>query len=215
MDLKEKAAKVVEALEKEYPEARCTLTYEEAWQLMVSVRLAAQCTDARVDVVTEKLFKEYPTAEQLASASYEDVFEIVRPCGLGASKTKDILASMKMLCDQYGGVVPDEIEELLKFPGVGRKSANLIVGDIYGKPAIVCDTHCIRISNLIGIAHSTRPEVVEKELRAIVEPDKGNDLCHRFVLHGRACCVARRPNCQQCCLKELCDYSLNNSDGTA
>ena len=211
MDLKDKAARVVEALEKEYPEAHCTLAYSDAWQLMVSVRLAAQCTDARVDIVTEELFRKYPTAKDLASAEYEDVFQIVRPCGLGASKTRDILAAMKMLCDEYGGVVPDDIDELLKFPGVGRKSANLIVGDVYGKPAIVCDTHCIRISNLIGLAHSTKPDVVEKELRAIVEPSKGNDLCHRFVLHGRACCVARRPKCSECCLRDICDYSLSNS----
>lgn len=210
MDLKDKAARVVEALEREYPDARCTLTYREPWQLMVAVRLAAQCTDARVDIVTEKLFREYPTAESLASASYEDVFEIVKPCGLGASKTRDILASMKMLCGEYGGIVPDEIDELLKFPGVGRKSANLIVGDVYGKPAIVCDTHCIRISNLIGLADSTRPDVVEKELRSIVEPSKGNDLCHRFVLHGRACCIARRPNCSGCCLKDICDFALGS-----
>ncbi|MBQ3412277.1 MAG: endonuclease III [Oscillospiraceae bacterium] len=207
MDLKDKAKRVVEALEKEYPEARCTLAYAEPWQLMVSVRLAAQCTDARVDIVTEKLFREYPTAEKLASAQYEDVFEIVRPCGLGASKTRDILASMKMLCEEYGGTVPDDIDTLLKFPGVGRKSANLIVGDVYGKPAIVCDTHCIRISNLLGLADSSKPEVVEKQLRAVVEPSKGNDLCHRFVLHGRACCVARRPNCSACCLNELCDHA--------
>ena len=173
MDLKDKAKRVVEALEKEYPEARCTLAYAEPWQLMVSVRLAAQCTDARVDIVTEKLFREYPTAEKLASAQYEDVFEIVRPCGLGASKTRDILASMKMLCEEYGGTVPDDIDTLLKFPGVGRKSANLIVGDVYGKPAIVCDTHCIRISNLLGLADSSKPEVVEKQLRAVVEPSKG------------------------------------------
>ena len=211
MDLKDKAKRVVEALEKEYPEAKCTLTYRDAWQLMVAVRLAAQCTDARVDIVTEQLFRKYPTADDLAAAQYEEVFEIVKPCGLGASKTRDILAAMRMLCEEYGGVVPDDIDVLLKFPGVGRKSANLIVGDVYGKPAIVCDTHCIRISNLIGLADSTKPEVVERELREIVEPSKGNDLCHRFVLHGRACCIARRPNCKECCLNEICDYALNNS----
>ncbi len=207
MDLKEKAALVVSRLENEYPVAQCTLSYEDAWQLMVSVRLAAQCTDARVDKVTEVLYARYPTAERLSEAAYDDVFEIVKPCGLGASKTRDILASMKKLCSEYGGIVPDDIDTLLTFPGVGRKSANLIVGDIYGKPAIVCDTHCIRISNLIGLADSDKPDVVEKQLRKIVEPDKGNDLCHRFVLHGRAVCIARRPQCQNCCLNDLCDHA--------
>ncbi|MBP0969741.1 MAG: endonuclease III [Oscillospiraceae bacterium] len=207
MDLKEKAGIVVERLEAEYPVAECTLSYEDAWQLMVSVRLAAQCTDARVDVVTKDLFEKYPTAEKLAAAEYEDVFEIVKPCGLGASKTRDILASMKMLCGEYGGRVPDDIDTLLRFPGVGRKSANLIVGDIYGKPAIVCDTHCIRISNLLGLTDSTKPDQVEKQLRKIVEPEKGNDLCHRFVLHGRAVCIARRPQCGNCCLNDICDHA--------
>ena len=207
MDLKEKTGIVVERLKAEYPVAECTLSYEDAWQLMVSVRLAAQCTDARVDVVTKDLFEKYPTAEKLAAAEYEDVFEIVKPCGLGASKTRDILASMKMLCGEYGGRVPDDIDTLLRFPGVGRKSANLIVGDIYGKPAIVCDTHCIRISNLLGLTDSTKPDQVEKQLRKIVEPEKGNDLCHRFVLHGRAVCIARRPQCGNCCLNDICDHA--------
>ena len=207
MNLKEKAGLVVERLENEYPIAQCTLTYEDAWQLLVSVRLAAQCTDARVDIVTKELFEKYPTPQLLAQADYEDVFQIVRPCGLGASKTRDILAAMKMLCEEYEGIVPDDIDELLKLPGVGRKSANLIVGDIYGKPAIVCDTHCIRISNLLGLVDSTKPEVVERQLRQIVEPSKGNDLCHRFVLHGRACCVARRPRCEECCLRDICDHA--------
>ena len=207
MDLKEKTGIVVERLKAEYPVAECTLSYEDAWQLMVSVRLAAQCTDARVDVVTKDLFEKYPTAEKLAAAEYEDVFEIVKPCGLGASKTRDIIASMKMLCGEYGGRVPDDIDTLLRFPGVGRKSANLIVGDIYGKPAIVCDTHCIRISNLLGLTDSTKPDQVEKQLRKIVEPEKGNDLCHRFVLHGRAVCIARRPQCGNCCLNDICDHA--------
>ncbi len=208
MDIKEKAKIVTQRLEAEYPVAQCTLSYEDAWQLMVSVRLAAQCTDARVDKVTEVLFKKYPTARALADADYDDVLLIVKPCGLGASKTRDIIASMKMLCDDYCGVVPDSIDTLLRFPGVGRKSANLIVGDIYGKPAIVCDTHCIRISNLIGLADSTKPEVVERQLRNIIEPEKGNDLCHRFVLHGRAVCIARRPQCEKCCLRDICDHAL-------
>ena len=144
----------------------------------------------------------------LANANYDDVLNIVRPCGLGPSKTKDILASMRKLVDEYDGIVPDDLDTLLTFPGVGRKSANLIVGDIYGKPAIVCDTHCIRISNLLGLTENKAPEKVEKDLRAIVPPERGNDLCHRFVLHGRACCIARRPQCEKCCLNKICSYAL-------
>ncbi len=206
MDLKEKALYVCDALEKEYPLAECTLTYEEAWQLMISVRLAAQCTDARVDIVTAELFKKYPSPKAVAEADYEDLLALIRPCGLGATKTRDVQASMRKLVDEYDSIVPDDLDTLLTFPGVGRKSANLIVGDIYGKPAIVCDTHCIRISNLLGLTGSKNPEKVERDLRAIVPPKRGNDLCHRFVLHGRACCVARRPDCERCCLKEVCNH---------
>ena len=208
MTLKEKAIQVCDLLEKEYPLAECTLNYEQAWQLMVSVRLAAQCTDARVDIVTADLFKKYPTPALLAEASFDDVLNIVRPCGLGATKTRDILLSMRKLVDEYDGIVPDDLDTLLTFPGVGRKSANLIVGDIYGKPAIVCDTHCIRLSNLIGPTSNKSPDKVEKDLRAIVPPERGNDLCHRFVLHGRACCVARRPQCDECCLNKICSFAL-------
>ena len=208
MTLKEKAIQVCDLLEKEYPLAECTLNYEQAWQLMVSVRLAAQCTDARVDIVTADLFKKYPTPALLAEASFDDVLNIVRPCGLGATKTRDILLSMRKLVDEYDGIVPDDLDTLLTFPGVGRKSANLIVGDIYGKPAIVCDTHCIRLSNLIGLTSNKSPDKVEKDLRAIVPPERGNDLCHRFVLHGRACCVARRPQCNECCLNKICSFAL-------
>ncbi len=215
MELKEKAIQVCDLLEKEYPLAKCTLNYEQAWQLMVSVRLAAQCTDARVDIVTADLFKKYPTPHQLAEASYDDVLSIVRPCGLGATKTRDILLSMKKLVDEYDGIVPDDLDTLLTFPGVGRKSANLIVGDIYGKPAIVCDTHCIRLSNLIGLTNNKSPDKVERDLRAIVPPERGNDLCHRFVLHGRACCVARRPHCDECCLNKICSFALGKDSSKA
>lgn len=205
MTVKERAAAIVEALEKEYPLAECTLDYKNAWQLLVSVRLAAQCTDARVNIVTQDLFAQYPTAEALADADVEAITDIVRPCGLGPSKARDIKACMTMLRDEYGGVVPDDIDELLKLPGVGRKSANLIVGDVYGKPAIVCDTHCIRLCNRFGIADTKDPAKLEKALRAIIEPEKGNDFCHRLVLHGRAVCDARKPLCENCCLKDLCD----------
>ena len=206
MDLKEKALLVYDALEREYPLAECTLTYQDAWQLMVSVRLAAQCTDARVDIVTKDLFEKYPSPEAIADADYDDLLAMIRPCGLGPTKTRDVQASMKKLVQEFDSVVPEDLETLLTFPGVGRKSANLIVGDIYGKPAIVCDTHCIRISNLLGLTDNKDPYKVEMDLRKIVPPEKGNDLCHRFVLHGRACCIARRPQCEQCCLNQYCRH---------
>ncbi len=206
MDLKEKALLVCDALEREYPLAECTLTYQDAWQLMVSVRLAAQCTDARVDIVTKDLFEKYPSPEAIADADYDDLLAMIRPCGLGPTKTRDVQASMKKLVQEFDSVVPEDLETLLTFPGVGRKSANLIIGDIYGKPAIVCDTHCIRISNLLGLTDNKDPYKVEMDLRKIVPPEKGNDLCHRFVLHGRACCIARRPQCEQCCLNQYCRH---------
>ena len=206
MDKKEKAAEIVSRLEKEYPGAECTLDYRNAWQLMVAVRLAAQCTDARVDKVTPILFEKYPSPAAIAEAPYEDILEIVQPCGLGKTKARDIQASMKKLHEEYGDIVPDDLDTLLTFPGVGRKSANLIVGDVYGKDAIVTDTHCIRICGLLGLTDTKVPEKVEKELREIIEPSKGNDFCHRLVHHGRAVCIARKPECEKCCLKELCNH---------
>ncbi len=208
MTKKERAAKIVAALEKEYPLAECTLDYDDAWKLLVSVRLAAQCTDARVNIVTQELYAKYPSPEALAAATPAQIEEIVRPCGLGASKARDIHAAMNMLVHEYGGRVPDEIDELLKLPGVGRKSANLIVGDVYGKPAIVCDTHCIRLCGRMGLTDSTNPAVVEKQLRAIIAPEKGNDFCHRLVLHGRAVCSARGWDCSRCCVAALCEKKL-------
>lgn len=205
MTKKERAARIVAALEQEYPLAECTLDYDDAWKLLVSVRLAAQCTDARVNIVTQDLFAKYPSPEALAAATPAEIEAIVRPCGLGASKARDIHAAMKMLVEVYGGKVPDEIDELLKLPGVGRKSANLVVGDVYGKPAIVCDTHCIRLCGRFGLTDSTNPAVVEKELRSIIQPEKGNDFCHRLVLHGRAVCSARGWDCSRCCLEGLCE----------
>ncbi len=181
------ALEVIERLKREYPLAECTLDYRDAWQLLVSVRLAAQCTDARVDLTTPKLYEKFPTVEALAEADPAEIEAIVRPCGLGRSKARDISACMKVLHEKYGDVVPDTMEELLALPGVGRKSANLILGDVYGKPAIVTDTHCIRLSNLIGLVDGVKePGKVERELRKIVPPEEGNDLCHRFVHHGRS-----------------------------
>ncbi len=211
MTKKKLALEVIERLKKEYPQSHCTLAYDKAWQLLVSVRLAAQCTDARVDQITPLLYEKYPTVESLANAPVEEIEKIVRPCGLGNSKARDISACMKMLHYEYADMVPDTMEELLKLPGVGRKSANLVLGDVYGKPAIVTDTHCIRLCNLIGLVDDLKdPAKVEKELWKIVPPDEGNDLCHRFVDHGRAVCVARRPDCASCCLSDICRTGKKN-----
>ncbi len=205
---KEKLAlEVIDRLKKEYPDADCTLDYNQAWKLLVSVRLAAQCTDARVNVVVQDLYAKYPTIDALAEADVEDIERIVRPCGLGKSKARDISACMKMLRDEYDGNVPDDFNALLKLPGVGRKSANLIMGDVFGKPAIVTDTHCIRLANRIGLVDGIKdPKKVEMALWKIIPPKEGSDLCHRFVEHGRAVCTARTtPYCDRCCLADICE----------
>lgn len=206
MDKKNLALSVIERLKNEYPDADCTLEYDEAWKLLVSVRLAAQCTDARVNVVVEKLYEKFPDVNALASCEPEDIEEIVRPCGLGKSKARDISACMRVLRDQYGGKVPGTFEELLALPGVGRKSANLIMGDVFGKPAIVTDTHCIRLTNRIGLVEGTKdPRKVEMALWKIIPPEEGNAFCHRLVLHGRDVCTARtNPHCDRCCLSDIC-----------
>lgn len=205
MTKKQLALAVIERLKAQYPLAECTLDYEHAWQLLVEVRLAAQCTDARVNIVVQELFAKYPGVEALAAAEPEEIEAIVRPCGLGRSKARDISLCMRKLRDEFGGQVPDDFDALLSLPGVGRKSANLIMGDVFGKPAIVTDTHCIRLCNRIGLVEDEKdPKKVEMALWKIVPPEEGNDLCHRFVLHGRAVCDARRPNCAVCCLREVC-----------
>lgn len=206
MKKKELALEVIERLKKEYPDAGCTLDYEEAWKLLVSVRLAAQCTDARVNVVVEKLYEKFPDVAALASAPVEEIEEIVRPCGLGKSKAKDISACMKMLQEKYQGEVPEDFDALLELPGVGRKSANLIMGDVFGKPAIVTDTHCIRLCNRIGLVdHIREPKKVEMALWKIIPPEEGSDFCHRLVYHGREVCTARTtPHCERCCLEDIC-----------
>lgn len=207
MTNKERILDVIERLKREYPDARCSLEYDEAWKLLVQVRLAAQCTDARVNVVVKDLYKKYPDVKSLSEAPVEEIEKIVRPCGLGRSKARDISACMKLLHEKYKDIVPDNLEELLKLPGVGRKSANLIVGDIYGKPAIVTDTHCIRLCNRIGIVDNIKePKKVEMELWKLVPPEEGNGLCHRFVYHGREVCTARtKPYCERCCLADICE----------
>ena len=206
MRKKELAKEVIERLKKEYPDAGCSLEYDQAWKLLVSVRLAAQCTDARVNIVVEKLYEKFPDVKALAEAPVEEIEEIVRPCGLGKSKARDISACMKILWEQYGGNVPEDFDALLKLPGVGRKSANLIMGDVFGKPAIVTDTHCIRLANRIGLVDGIKePKKVEMALWKIIPPEDGNDLCHRFVYHGREVCTARtKPYCDRCCLNDVC-----------
>ena len=192
MTKQELAAVCIARLKAEYPDSDCTLDYDHAWQLLVSVRLAAQCTDARVNVVVQDLFAKYPGVKELAAASPEEIEAIVKPCGLGHSKARDISACMRKLRDEYGGKVPSDFDALLSLPGVGRKSANLIMGDVFGKPAIVTDTHCIRLCNKIGLVDGIKePQKVEMALWKIVPPEEGSDLCHRFVMHGRAVCNAR------------------------
>ena len=206
MTKKQRAFEVIERLKNEYPDAGCTLDYDQAWKLLVSVRLAAQCTDARVNVVVEGLYEKYPDVDALAAADVDDIEEIVRPCGLGRSKARDISACMKILRDDYGGRVPDDFDALLKLPGVGRKSANLIMGDVFGKPAIVTDTHCIRLVIRIGLVDGIiEPKKVEMALWKIIPPEEGSDFCHRLVYHGRDVCTARtKPHCEKCCLADIC-----------
>ena len=206
MTKKQRALEVIERLKQEYPDAGCTLDYDQAWKLLVSVRLAAQCTDARVNVVVEGLYEKYPDVNALADADVNDIEEIVRPCGLGRSKARDISACMKMIRDEYGGKVPDDFDDLMNLPGVGRKSANLIMGDVFGKPAIVTDTHCIRLVNRIGLVDGIKdPKKVEMALWKIIPPEEGSDFCHRLVYHGRDVCTARtKPNCDRCCLEDIC-----------
>ena len=206
MTKQELAKLCIERLKAEYPDADCTLDYDHAWQLLVSVRLAAQCTDARVNVVVQDLFAKYPGVRELADADPADIEAIVKPCGLGHSKARDISACMRMLRDKYDCRVPDDFDALLSLPGVGRKSANLIMGDVFGKPAIVTDTHCIRLCNRIGLVDNMKePAKVEKALWKIIPPEEGNGFCHRLVDHGRAVCTARtKPHCDKCCLADIC-----------
>lgn len=204
----EQVLEIVRLLEEEYPEADCTLDYKKDYELLFSVRLAAQCTDARVNMITPALFERFPTLEAFAEAEVEEVEKYVHSCGFYRAKAKDIVASARMLLENYNGRVPDTMEELLKLPGVGRKTANLILGDIYKVPgSTVVDTHCIRISNRLGLVDNLKePEKIERELRRILPPEKSSDFCHRIVLHGRAVCDARKPLCENCCLKGVCQY---------
>ena len=206
MQKKELALQVIERLKKEYPDTGCSLDYDDAWKLLVSVRLAAQCTDARVNVVVQDLYREFPDVDALADADVEEIERIVKPCGLGHSKARDISACMKMLKEKYQGKVPEDFDALLELPGVGRKSANLVMGDVFGQQAIVTDTHCIRLANRIGLVDGIRePKKVEMALWKLIPPEESNDFCHRLVDHGRAVCTARTaPYCDRCCLNDIC-----------
>ena len=204
MTKKQRALAIVQRLIEIYPMSECSLEYDEAYRLLIAVRLAAQCTDARVNTVTPILFQKFPTLQSLADATVDQVAEIVHPCGLYRSKAKDIVACCKMLVEQYDGKVPDTLEELLKLPGVGRKTANLIVGDVYGKPAVVTDTHCIRLCGRVGLTDSKVPVKVEMDLWKLLPPEESNDFCHRLVYFGRDRCTARSPQCEGCPLADLC-----------
>lgn len=204
MTKKQIAQMAVEALKKEYPDAICSLQYADPLQLLIATRLAAQCTDARVNMVTPELFKRFPTVDEFAKATAEEVAEYIKSCGLYKTKSRDIVEMAKTLKDKFGGVVPDNIEDLITLPGIGRKTANLIVGDIFGKPAVVVDTHFIRITRRLGLHNLKDQKKIEFELRKLLPPEESNDFCHRVVLHGRAVCDARKPKCDMCCMKDFC-----------
>ena len=201
----EKVSSIIETLKFRYPEAPCALHYSKDYELMIAVRLSAQCTDARVNLVTPALFAAYPTLEAMAAADIADVENLVHSCGFYKHKARDIVLACQMLLTEYGGKVPDTMEDLLRLPGVGRKTANLLLGDLYGQPgSIVCDTHCIRICGRLGLTHSKDPVKVENQLRIILPPEESSDFCHRIVLFGRDCCTARNPKCSDCPLSLWC-----------
>lgn len=204
MTKKQRAILCVEALEREYPEAICSLNYEDPLQLLIATRLSAQCTDERVNKVTPALFEKYPDLESFCNADVKDIEGLIYSCGFYKTKAKDIKELSVKIRDEFGGRVPDTIEKLTSLPGVGRKTANLIMGDVYKQPAIVADTHLIRITNLLGLVETKDPKKVETELKKLIPGKKSNDFCHRAVLHGRAVCIARRPQCDKCCMKEYC-----------
>ncbi len=206
MRKQDRALAAIDALKTLYPDAICSLNADNPLQLLIATRLSAQCTDARVNLVTPALFRRYPTLDALADASPDEVGEYIRSCGLYKTKARDIVAMCRMLRDEYGGVIPDTVEELTKLPGVGRKTANLVCGDVYGKPAVVTDTHCIRITNRLGLSVGKDPYKVEMQLRAVLPPEESNDFCHRLVLFGRDICSARSPKCDACPLNTVCPH---------
>lgn len=205
---------IVEELKKLYPDALCSLQYPKPYELLFAVRLAAQCTDERVNMVTPALYSRFPTLEALAEADVSEVETYIHSTGFFRAKARDIVAAARMLVDVYGGVVPDNMEDLLKLPGVGRKTANLILGDVYRTPGVVvADTHCIRITGLLGLTDGTKdPVKTEMQLREQLPPEESSDFCHRMVLHGRAVCVARRPDCPNCTLRPWCDHFQKHAE---
>lgn len=217
MEVSAKVTNIINALKALYPDALCALHYGKDYELMIAVRLSAQCTDARVNQITPALFAQYPTLQSFAEADIADVESLVRSCGFYKHKARDIVLACQMLLRDYGGKVPDTMEQLLKLPGVGRKTANLLLGDIYHQEAYVCDTHCIRICGKLGLSQGKDPQKVEMQLRQVIPPEESSDFCHRIVLHGRAVCTARNPKCMECTLAPFCDFftGLQNAGGEA
>ena len=212
MAMEQKVRHIIDALNTRYPDALCALHYEKDYELMIAVRLSAQCTDARVNLVTPALFAAYPTLEAMAQAEISDVEAYIHSCGFYRQKAKDIVLACQMLISQHGGKVPGTMEELLKLPGVGRKTANLLLGDLYAVPgSVVCDTHCIRICGRLGLSQGKEPEKVEMQLRKILPPEESSDFCHRIVLFGRDICTARSPKCAECPLAIYCN-EVNKPD---
>ena len=213
MEKREKALHIIEALKNDYPAAECALHSQKDYELMIAVRLSAQCTDERVNLITPALFARFPTLESFAQADVAEVEELVRSCGFYKHKARDIVLACRMLLTDYGGKVPDSMEALLRLPGVGRKTANLLLGDLYGVPgSVVCDTHCIRICGKLGLTDGTKdPAKCEEQLRAVLPPEESSDFCHRIVLHGRAVCTARKPACERCGLNAFCAFFHSGS----
>ncbi len=213
MDRKERALAAIEALKEFYPDGECSLTYEKPYELLISTRLSAQCTDKRVNIVTRELYGKYPTLEALAGASIEDLEEIIRPCGLFHTKARDIKALSQKLLSDYGGELPDTMEGLTSLPGIGRKTANLVLGDVFEKPCIVTNTHCIRICGRLGLSEGKDPVKVERQLREIVPPMEGGAFCHRLVMFGREVCTARKTYCEKCPMRSFCPSASGTEAG--
>lgn len=207
MNIKQKTTEIINLLKEEYPEVKCALVYSKPHELLIATRLSAQCTDKRVNLVTPDMFAHFPEIKDYAEAEVSEVEEYIKSCGLYKVKAKDIVEMCKVLRDKYNSTVPDTIEELIKLPGVGRKTANLICGDLYGKPAYVCDTHVIRLTNKLGLAKGKDALSVEKQLRKIIPEKESLNFCHRLVWHGRLVCNARKPECEKCCLNKVCDFN--------